>query len=478
MKQTHIGEKQLGCRSKQLPPDMKHTLLRLTQFGNNMKKIFLCFVIIQQVSAQSNPNLAQKYGEEGEKKYRAKQYSEAIIDFTKAIEADNKNNLSYVFRGFCDYHLKNYSNTIYDLNKYLSLGGKEDLNKVYYRLGMAYFNLIQYNDAITYYTKCLNESSGDSLMEAEVSKDLALCYSQDLTKDSVQARYYILQSLAKNPKEVSTYCAYALIERRFNNCSKALGVINDCLKHIEIKSISTSFYYIRASAKACKQDTLGALADFEKAIHLNETDFYIYENRLRVLILNSAYDKTIKEDIGKAIIYCPDSTEIPYLYMLRAYVKIRDKDSLGAEQDLITAKNLNRGNVLMHYNLACYYLFERADANTLYKEKAIESLQKAILIDEKYLESYKLLALIYYKDDKDKKACEVLKKGYKQGNNEQIKNMMKVICNKEKENRDFNITTFSLGEGRSPLMKYIFQDALQKDTGVGANLQRENKIKN
>ncbi|MEO8760159.1 MAG: hypothetical protein ABI388_03530 [Bacteroidia bacterium] len=417
------------------------------------------FGIVQHISAQSNPDLAQKYGEEGEKKYRAKQYAEATTDFTKAIEADNKNNLSYGFRGFCDYHLKHYSNTVYDLNKYLSLGGKEDLNKVYYRLGMAYFNLVQYDNAITYYTKCLNVSSGDSLMEAEVSKDIALCYSHDLTKDSAQARHYILQSLAKNPKEVAAYCAYALIERRFNNCSKALSVFDECLQHIETKNISTNFYYIRALAKACTQDTMGALTDFEKAIHLNETDFYIYENRLRVLILNCAYDKIIKEDIGKAIIYCPDSTEIPYLYMLRAYVKTRDKDSLGAEQDLITAKNLNKGNVLMHYNLACYYLFERADANTLYKEKAIESLQKAILIDEKYLESYKLLALIYYKDDKDKKACEVLKKGYKQGNNEQIKNMMKLICNKEKENRDFNITTFSLGEGRSPLMKYIFQDA-------------------
>jgi len=365
--------------------------------------------------------------------------------------------LHYYFRGFCDYQLKQYDNAIYDFNRYLMLGGKEDLVKIYYRLGMSYCYLEQADNAIVNLTKCLNLSLDDSLSISELDSYIALCYGL-YKKDSTQAHTYFLQSLAKNPQNTSVYYNSAIIERSFKNCSKALSLFDEYLQHLKTKGIPAIFYRNRASAKACAQDTMGALADFEKAEYLENTNFFLYREKLRVLRLNPKYNKGVKEDIAKVIAYCSDSTEIPYLYMLRAYIKIQDKDSLGAEQDLIMAKNLDRGNVLVYYNLACYYLFERADANAVFKDKAIKSLQKAIIIDEKYLESYKLLALIYYKDNKDTKACEVLKKGYKQGSNEQIKNMMGVICKKEKENKDFKITAFSLGEGRSPLMKYIFQD--------------------
>ena len=99
----------------------------------NMKKSLTLFVLIILVGCKSyNSFEAIKINDEGVDKYDNGNFTEAIIDFTKAIELDSENPLFYQNRAtakssmaWFGYGLEDYNGAINDLDIAISLDGKE-----------------------------------------------------------------------------------------------------------------------------------------------------------------------------------------------------------------------------------------------------------------------------------------------------------------------------------------------------------------
>ena len=112
----------------------------------------LCFVSVS-VFAQ---NIPENYNE-GMKNLKEKNYSSAILYFSKAIKEDEKFEKAYLNRGICYEFLMDHEKAITDFNMVLLLNSKNAL--AYYNRGLIFKNTNQLNMAIEDFTNAFHLDS-------------------------------------------------------------------------------------------------------------------------------------------------------------------------------------------------------------------------------------------------------------------------------------------------------------------------------
>ncbi|MBI3258548.1 MAG: tetratricopeptide repeat protein [Ignavibacteriae bacterium] len=117
-----------------------------------MKKLILIFLIT--VSATAFGQTAKKFLQSGIEKHRMQDFQGAIIEYSKAINLDNKNRDAYYNRGICEFALDNIDEAKKDFNKTIELDPK--YADAYYTRSRLFVKLEKYEDALADLDKVIN----------------------------------------------------------------------------------------------------------------------------------------------------------------------------------------------------------------------------------------------------------------------------------------------------------------------------------
>jgi tetratricopeptide (TPR) repeat protein len=404
-----------------------------------------------------NQNNAGVYSDRAVCYKELKEYAKALEDIKKAISI--KNNVGYyILKAEIDYYLLNHRTCIADINTFLKLGGKGyDKNICLFR-GVSYYYMDNIDSAIVDLYQLIKLGSQD----IRIFNMLGRCYSYK--KDSMSVIKYFTESLKIEPKNSLTYLDYARAEYKMGNCALAKMYCEKSLEYVDSKKTNLlNRYNFRGLVNVCLGNTQSALSDYATAIKINPKEMAPHFNRMKLIFddtTKTAY--TIKEcdDMIRSNI---DSSELCYIYNLRGYVKLRSNNKQGALQDLKIAKDLSKSKAFVYYNIAIVYIyFMDSSANQL-DEEVFNNLTKCLLIDNKNIDAYKLLAVWYiYKDDLSM-ACETIKKGIKIKSDTDLLYIKDIVCSKKipKNQHKIFIEPFNFTDGNSLWMK-DFVDGYKK----------------
>ena len=252
----------------------------------------------------SNTN-AEYYFRRGETKVIISEYLDAIADYTEAINL-NSNKAEYYFRrGIAKSLLTNYQDAIVDYSSAISHTSSPSYS-YYFKRAQAKQLLADYNNAIIDYNSAISVNSNDpralfnkGLAQHFLSNNIAAIdsFSQALNLNSTNAdevyfhsavSNYILgnntnilialnQAIIHNATNPAFYFFRGLLKHELVDYDSAIA---DYYRAIELNNMTAAFYYYRGASYYAIHNTTQAAADYTHAKLLNETDpaFYSYPN--------------------------------------------------------------------------------------------------------------------------------------------------------------------------------------------------------
>jgi tetratricopeptide (TPR) repeat protein len=212
---------------------------------------------------------ANNYFYKGETASDNENYSEAILDYTKAIEFKPEYAEAYYNRGLAYYHLKEYFKAISDYSKVIQI--YQDIEQVYYNRGTVYMKLNEYSKAISDFTKAIEINPNYS--DAYCNRGFA--YEEGFQEYSKAIADYD-KAIEINPYDAEAYYNRGTIYDDLNEYSRAIAEYD---KAIEIKPEFAEAYYNRGSAYSNMKNYSKAMIDFTKAIEINPNIPEAYYNR-------------------------------------------------------------------------------------------------------------------------------------------------------------------------------------------------------
>jgi tetratricopeptide (TPR) repeat protein len=368
-------------------------------------------------------------------------YEDALKDITYLINKEPNFIGFYLQKGLILYELKDYSATIAAFNHFLKAGqiDSDGLKTILYERGVSYYNVKKYDSAAVDLEKVTSMKP-----EATAYRYLGMVY--DKKKDSLKSIQNFKNSLKLDSTNYYTYYYYAVAAFNFGNCAKASELMHKSEQFSNKETELYSTYYItRASIKACLNDTIGALKDFELAKQLDSTNYDIYISRISFLgfkIIHhpsvsymsnggDQYTSLVISDLKKLTKKILDKKQLFFIYTLEGIYTIIYGDSIQSELSYKKAIELAPDSATKsygYYNLAASYIFFRNDTS-IYIE-TIDLLNKCIKLNKSCVNAYELLGMTYAGGLNDiKKGCEVLKEAENQfKDNKQIRELKKACC--------------------------------------------------
>ena len=401
------------------------------------------------------PNMLNWQGIKGRCETYLKFYDEAIKSFTKYLTINQTNDGAYADRAFCYFNLKQYPQALEDIQKSISIN-----NYINYYVLKAEINY--YLDNIDSALIDLNYLVKRGNQDIKVFNLLGRCYAQK--KDSTNARKYFTESLNIESKNSLTYLYYATAEYYMDNCALAKTYCKKSLEYVDSKKTNAiDRYNLRGLINVCLGDTQAALSDFATAININPKEMAPHYNRMKLIFDDTTQVVSIIKECDDMIHSNIDSSELCYIYNLRAFVKLRSNNKQGALQDLEIAKNYSKTKSFIYYNIAAVYIYFMDSSGNQLDEAIIDNLKKSLLIDNKNIDAYKLLAVSYYFKKDLNMACEIVKKALKITSDSDLLYMKDYFCSKKKpkNQQEILIEPFKFTDGNSTWMK-DFVDSYKK----------------
>ncbi|MCY4605898.1 MAG: tetratricopeptide repeat protein [Gemmatimonadetes bacterium] len=269
---------------------------------------FVGFAYTQRYNAPYPVPDAEEYISRGVEARQRGQYSDAIENFTKAIEL------------------------------------KPDYAEVYYDRGLAYHSLVyhsrayhskgEYDHAILDYTKAI-----------ELKPDYAEAYhARGSAYGGQDENYRAIQDLTKaielNPDAAE---AYAVRGGNYNIQGEFDRAIQDSTKAIELNPDCDRAYAVRGAAYGGQGKYDRAIQDLTKTIELNPDDDMTYAVRGRIYIIQGEFDRAI-QDSTKAIELNPNYVAA---YYARGLAWLHLQKWQEARSDLIAAKDVEPDTVAL-----------------------------------------------------------------------------------------------------------------------------------
>ncbi|CAD8093608.1 unnamed protein product [Paramecium sonneborni] len=129
------------------------------------------------------PSNQQYLYEKGLILFRLNNFSESFEIFSQLEKSQYTQKLDY-YIGICHNEKKEYSDALKYLNLYIK-NGKEDLEKVYFIMGQAYLYLLNFDEAIESYLRCIQLNPNN----AEAYFQLGNVYKQDKLLEEAKKAY-------------------------------------------------------------------------------------------------------------------------------------------------------------------------------------------------------------------------------------------------------------------------------------------------
>lgn len=127
-----------------------------------MKNLTTQIIIVFILVMLNFSSLAQKAGDfyrRGLEKYKSKDYSAAIIEFTRAIDADKTSAALYNMRGLSKYKIELFDEALEDFEK--ALFYDNSMPEVYLNQGNCFMAVVKYDEALIAYDRLLTLDSNN-----------------------------------------------------------------------------------------------------------------------------------------------------------------------------------------------------------------------------------------------------------------------------------------------------------------------------
>ena len=335
---------------------------------------FVGFAYIQRPDAPYLTPDAEEYFRSGLKAQQRGQYSEAIQDFTKAIELKPDYATAYATRGTVYGNQGEYDRTIQDLTKAIEL--KPDYTGAYLIRGTAYFYQGEHDRTIQDLTKAIELKP--NYAEAYATRGEAY-FRQGEHDHTIQDFTKVIEL---KPDDAT---AYVNRGRAYGNQGEYDRTIQDATKAIKLKPNYAEAYATRGEVYFRQGEYDHAIQDATKAIELKPDDAEAYFTRGRAYGNQGEYDRTI-QDATKAIKLKPNYAEA---YATRGTAYFYQGEYDRAIQDATKAIELKPDDAI------AYAIRSLAYGGQGECDHAIQDATKAIELKPDYAEAYLARAITW-----------------------------------------------------------------------------------
>jgi tetratricopeptide (TPR) repeat protein len=215
-----------------------------------------------------NPNLAVAYNDRGLSRYDLGDKQAAIEDYTQAIKADPNLAVAYYNRGLARYDLGDKQTAIEDYTQAITIN--PNYANAYYNRGLARYELGDKQAAIADYTQAIKVEP--NYANAYYNRGLA---RYDVG-DKQTAIEDFTQAIAIRSDYANAYIGRGLARSDLGNKQGAIADYNEAIR---INPNSALAYYNRGIDKSDLGDRQGAIDDYTQSIKLNPNDADAYYNR-------------------------------------------------------------------------------------------------------------------------------------------------------------------------------------------------------
>lgn len=211
---------------------------------------------------------SRAYNKRGLAHVGTRNYEQAIVDYSKAIELDPEYAEAYNNRSTAHLSMENYGQAVTDCQQAITLA--PDFVSAYVNRAIAYTGLRQYEQALADYGKAL-----------ELAPHNVYAYYNRGNTHLWMSRYNqavndYTQAIALNPEFVAAYVNRGVAYHELKQSAQALS---DFSRAIELNPDYVHAYYNRAGLQHELNQYEQAVADYTKVIALNPEHRYVYENR-------------------------------------------------------------------------------------------------------------------------------------------------------------------------------------------------------
>lgn len=246
---------------------------------------------------QMDPEYYKGYMRQGFAYKASQKYSQGKVSYSKALNLykkdNNEDDLAYIYYGLgmCHYSLFEYDEALSNL--LLAIEKKPNFPEAYWNTAYAYYNKLDYNNAIKYYTLTVNYYLDDNQSLADIYRWRG-----------------------------KSYFAAKQNQRSIDDYQKSLNYYTADDKKASVYSdIAWSFFYMG--------NITAAISNIDKAIHLNPDDIYFSSDKASILATKKNY-KEAASLFDKAIAKYPTDE---YYYFKRGFFKWMSNDKTGAMED-------------------------------------------------------------------------------------------------------------------------------------------------
>ncbi|MFN6463564.1 MAG: tetratricopeptide repeat protein [Nostoc sp. DedVER02] len=274
-------------------------------------------------SEYSNEDLNILYIKLGDECFERAEYTNAIINYNKALKINHGDVDLYYKRGLAHYQLGDYEAAIADYSQAIQINIQDA--KSYNKRGLALSQLGRLEEAINDYTQAIR-----------INPNVAVAY-----KNRAQARSHV----GDNQGAIEDYTQAIKINPDYADAYKNRGIARYLLSSqpgfpqaIKINPKDAIAYKKRGNARSDLGDFEGAIEDYTQAIQINPSYADAYYNRGNAHSDLENFQEAI-EDYTQAIQINPNYADA---YYNRGNIRLEIADKQGAIEDFQKAADIYR----------------------------------------------------------------------------------------------------------------------------------------
>jgi len=335
--------------------------------------------------------LSRTFIKSGDVKFQQQDFEGAIKDYTKAIEYNSASFLAYGNRGYCKNKLGQFDEAITDFTKAISINGKDWIS--YSGRGDSKQSTGAFESAIEDYTMAIKVVYPDTISQCFFGR--GLCYSR-LNKFEEAIRDYNV-SIRKNPEFQGAYMNRG---RAYLSTEQYEKAIEDFNMYLSFKGSNPVAYYLNGLAYLKLKKADYAIYNFklfmkvlppESANRFNYGEVYLsladsYSLKNDPVNARDNYTKAFEAD--------PDYQNDPLIYAEWAKSEY-DWSNFTKSIDLYS-KAISKATVENPVKPDYYYYMSLSQVALRDTLAAMQSLKKAIELDESYYPAYTLRVQTYF----------------------------------------------------------------------------------
>lgn len=272
----------------------------------NLVNVFFTFLLV--CGCQSSPEFEQASGDSFTK---AGMYADAISRYSKVLDINQHDAMTYNKRGQNYFFIGEYDLAIKDYSKAIEIDPQSI--EFYRNRGLAYFYSNSYQQALDDFLFVISKRNEDELANYYTGE--IYCSFEDYSN---AIKYF--EVFTEKNKNANTLNVMGVIYNKLGEYQKAIQVFSDATI---IDENNADAYNGRGLAYENTGEYIKAHEDFSKSININQ-NFDAYYNRAQLSLKKKEYENSLN-DLDTIINIEPENAE---LYHIRGYIYLKIAETI------------------------------------------------------------------------------------------------------------------------------------------------------